>query len=176
MPPQRASRIRLWYQIAPPTNQDAARTKPRKSDKRVHTVCRKAIAPLSSAPSRASGISSAVLILIPIKGHRSDVAHMSVLRVSRGPQDLVPVISALVALIGDSENTEAKSLIFLRRKAPFPPVCAPVDHSTETRSTLRLVSPRSSARHRLPGITGRVIPGARWLRDQSRSRLNGLRS
>ena len=35
-----------------PTNQDASRTKPRKSDTLVRTVFRKAIAPLSFAPYR----------------------------------------------------------------------------------------------------------------------------
>jgi hypothetical protein len=67
-------------------------------------------------------------------------------------------------------------LILPRREAPFLSVCAPVDHFKETRSTSVLVSPRPRARRRLLCITGRAIPGARWLRDQSRSRLNGLRS
>ena len=36
-PPQRVSGVRLWCRIAPPTNQDAARTKPRKSSTLVPT-------------------------------------------------------------------------------------------------------------------------------------------
>jgi hypothetical protein len=61
-------------------------------------------------------------------------------------------------------------------EGPFLSVCAPVDHSKETRSALLLSSLRSLARRRLVGITGRAIPGARWLRDQSRSHMIGLRS
>jgi hypothetical protein len=37
-PLQRASGMRLWYQIAPPTNQDAAHTKPLKSEIRAFTL------------------------------------------------------------------------------------------------------------------------------------------
>jgi hypothetical protein len=40
-----------------------------------------------------------------------------------------------------------------------------------TSKTLVLASLRSLARRRLLGITGSSPPGARWLRDQSRSRL-----
>ena len=50
-----------------------------------------------------------------------------------------------------------------------------MDHFKETRSTSVLVSPRSRARRRLLRIIGKSIPGGRRLRDQLRSRLNGLR-
>ena len=67
-PLQSAPLLGLWCRRERPTNQDAARTKPRISDRLVRTAFRKATAPFFfSLLALAASISRAVRILISIK-------------------------------------------------------------------------------------------------------------
>jgi len=97
--------------------------------------------------------------------------------VSQGFTQARCALSPMAVSIGNVKIREwPRNPNFPAPEGPFLPVCAPVDHSTQIRSMLRLVSPRSRVRRRLLAITGSGPPSARWLRDQSRSRLNGFRS